>query len=89
MLTNLHFNLYRDLEPVLWRMLDFHVHNTNVQATTSYVIQGHVAALLNLLTEAVKQNYNMSIFTPLLNDIALNKWTTQFSLLEEFTVSFF
>lgn len=79
--------IFSNLGPILWKMLEFHVHNTNLVPTTSYVIQGHVAALLNLLSEVAKIEYSsITKYTPLLLDIAAEKWITQCCVLEEFSV---
>ncbi|KAF5272229.1 hypothetical protein FQA39_LY01311 [Lamprigera yunnana] len=73
------------LQPIFLRLLDFHVKNTNI-ATSSYVKQSHVAALLILLSKVFQNNVtHCDPFLQLLRDYAFWKWISQVEALTEFS----
>lgn len=51
-------------------------------------MQGHVAALLILLGEVARENWSLiSVYVPLITDLAVKKWFAQTFQLQEFFVS--
>ncbi|KAJ8946888.1 hypothetical protein NQ318_008244 [Aromia moschata] len=73
------------IQPVLLNMLDYHFKNTNLDMKTTFVRQGHVAALLIFLGHMAKVSWNLiQPFLPLLLEMCLPKWSTQFMQLNEF-----
>ncbi|XP_018327334.1 RNA polymerase II-associated protein 1 [Agrilus planipennis] len=85
-----HFELALDhfkvLQPILLRMLDFHVRNTSAVFYTSYVVQSHISALLNLISNVSKKDYVCILpYISLLIDPAMFKWTAQFGSQSEYS----
>lgn len=86
-ITLLNYGLSKEyfsvLQPILLRLLHYHVYNTNVDA--SLVLQAHVSSLLNLLCHC----NNIEPFLDIILKVAIPKWTTQFCNIQEFNVSIF
>ncbi|XP_023028847.1 RNA polymerase II-associated protein 1 isoform X2 [Leptinotarsa decemlineata] len=85
----LHYGLALDyfsvFQPVLLHLLDYHFKNTNLEMEMTYVRQGHIAALLILLSKVVEKNYSLaSPFLPVLIEKCIPKWCNQFAKLEKF-----
>ncbi|KAK5645366.1 hypothetical protein RI129_006666 [Pyrocoelia pectoralis] len=83
-----HYNLALDyfdqMQPILLRLLDFHVKNTNL-ASSSYCMQSHLAALLIFLSKVFQNNLSYAgLYLPMLQNYAFLKWATQFESLGEF-----
>ncbi|EFA10420.1 RNA polymerase II-associated protein 1 [Tribolium castaneum] len=82
-----HFNLTLDylrvFQPVLVEMLNYHLKNTDVSMSVTYVRQGHVAAIVSLIGSCWK---NASLVTPFLGTLetCASKWFSQFMTLTEF-----
>ncbi|KAJ8917851.1 hypothetical protein NQ315_010764 [Exocentrus adspersus] len=73
------------LQPVLLNMLNYHFKNTNLDIVTTFARQGHASALLILLANAAKRNYNLiTPFLTTLIEMCLPKWSFQFGILTEF-----
>lgn len=82
------FDYFHSLQPVLLRLVDYHVQKTNMSNDTSYVMQGHVASILILLSEVAKMNYELvRPFVPLIEGLAAQKWCVQCCGLTNFFVS--
>lgn len=76
------------LKPIFLRLLNYHLQKTDQNNTTSYTIHGHTAALLILLAEAAKSNWNLiSDYVPILTGLAVKKWFAQAGELTNFSVS--
>lgn len=77
---------YSVLEPVLLKLLTYHLQNTNVDNKTTFVRNGNVSAFFNLLGN-VAQNQFVLIqpFIVLILE-CLSKWGAQFTQLSEFSV---
>ncbi|KAJ8961047.1 hypothetical protein NQ314_005976 [Rhamnusium bicolor] len=71
-------------QSTLLSLLDYHFKNTNLDMKTTFVRQGHLAALLILLGYVGKINYTLIVpFLPLFAQCLL-KWSTQFTNLNSF-----
>lgn len=78
------------LQPIFIRLLDYHIQKTDQNNATSYIMHGHVAALLNLISEIAKKNWNLiSVYLTLLIDLGVRKWFAQTCNLTEFSVRHF
>nr|CAI5819455.1 unnamed protein product [Callosobruchus analis] len=78
---------YSELEPILIRMLNYHSRNTNFNFDTTFVRQGHVAALLTLLGNEFQKNSSRAVpFLPLLIEQCLPKWVSQFCSIDTYAV---
>ncbi|CAH1966202.1 unnamed protein product [Acanthoscelides obtectus] len=78
-------NKYSTLEPVLICMLNYHAKNTNINLETTFVREGHVAALLILLGNEFRINTSRAVpFLPLLLEQCLPKWISQFSKMDSY-----
>ncbi|VEN64180.1 unnamed protein product [Callosobruchus maculatus] len=76
---------YSELEPILLRMLNYHSRSTNFNFDTTFVRQGHVAALLTLLGNEFQKNSSRAVpFLPLLIEQCLPKWISQFCSIETY-----
>lgn len=81
------YYFYSALQPILLRLLDYHIRKTDQNNTTSYIMHGHTAALLLLLAEAAKHNWSLiAPYVPLLTGLAVKKWFSQTCALTEFFV---
>lgn len=59
--------IYRELQPFLLRNLDYHFRNTNIDEHSSYTLQSHFAAIMNVISTASLIDCHMiSNFVPLL-----------------------
>lgn len=82
-----YFNVFSELQPFLLRLLDSHIQKTDQNNSMSYVMHGHVAALLILLSEVAKSNFQLIVpFVPLLTGLTIEKWSKQCAGLTEFSV---
>lgn len=81
-----YFN-FSGLQPILQRLLNYHVRNTDLSNTTSYVMQGHAASVLILLSEITKKNWELiAPYVPLITDLAARKWSAQCAGLTDYFV---
>uniref|UniRef100_A0A1Y1JZ13 RNA polymerase II-associated protein 1 n=1 Tax=Photinus pyralis TaxID=7054 RepID=A0A1Y1JZ13_PHOPY len=80
---NLAMDYFEQMQPILIKLLDFHVKKTDL-ASSSYCIQSHAAALLIFLSAAFRSNASCAgQFLPLLHEYALSKWVAQFGSLSD------
>lgn len=75
------------MTPVLLELINYHYKNTDLNMNTTFVRQGLVAALLNLISSGGAQINSFFLpFLPILK-LCFVKWVKQFMILEEFSVS--
>lgn len=85
----LHYNLALEfvhiLTPVLLELLQYHFNNSNLDIQTTYVRQGHVAALLSFFGSAARHTNLLLPYLGLIHQCSL-KWFRQFTKLTNFSV---
>ena len=75
-------------QPIFFRLLYSHVHNTDAIISTSYTVLNHIAALLNLMAAiAEKDIHNVQPYLQLVLNVGLPKWISQFETLNRFKAS--
>lgn len=88
----LHYGLAVDfvdiLTPVLLELLQYHFNNSNLDLQTTYVRQGHVAALFCFLGCAAKNTNISGPYLGLIQKCSI-KWFRQFTTLTNFTVKYY
>nr|XP_022915958.1 RNA polymerase II-associated protein 1 [Onthophagus taurus] len=75
-----HFTL---IEPILLQTINFHYNNTDLN-TSSYSMQGHFGAIINLLTCVAKQQFSLILPYLQLINLCLEKYIHQFCSLNNF-----
>lgn len=82
------FDYFTILQPVLLKTLDYHLNNTDLNIKTTFVRQGHVSALVILLSQIVEQQFCLiAPFLDVIFEHCAPKWISQFMILDSFAVS--
>ncbi|XP_044261913.1 RNA polymerase II-associated protein 1 [Tribolium madens] len=80
---NLTWDYFQVCQPVLMEMLNYHLKNTDANMSTTYVRQGHVAAIVGLIGSCSQNSNLVASYLSTLETCA-RKWFSQFMTLTDF-----